>query len=166
MLLEELQMHLLEITKIQVSTVTIWRMLQWLGYTMKTVGLILWNLLTYWHNSQIMCPAMEKNEEEHIEYKMDIGKHYQPSQLVFVDESSFNCMTMWHPIAWCQWGDCARHWEVFVQGTRCICNIFLTTQLIFGRYLILPALSLDSILHVEVLNHTIDGANFLSFIEG
>ena len=34
------------------------------------------------------------------------------------------------------------------------------------RYSILPTLSLDGILHVEVFNHTINGANFLSFIEG
>ena len=52
------------------------------------------------------------------------------------------------------------------RGTRCVCNVFLTTQLIFGRYSILPVLSLDGILHVDVLNHMIDGANFLSFIKG
>ena len=43
--------------------------------------------------------------------------------------------------------------------------IFLTTHLILDRYSILPALSLDSILHVEVLDHAINGANFLSFVE-
>ena len=44
--------------------------------------------------------------------------------------------------------------------------IFLTTHLILDRYSILPVLSLDSILHVEVLDHAINGANFLSFVEG
>ena len=34
------------------------------------------------------------------------------------------------------------------------------------RYSILPALSLDGILHVEVFDHAINGTNFLSFIEG
>ena len=34
------------------------------------------------------------------------------------------------------------------------------------RYSILPALSLDGILHVEVFDHAINSANFLSFIEG
>ena len=36
----------------------------------------------------------------------------------------------------------------------------------FGRYSILPALSLDGILHVEVYDHPINGVNFLSFVEG
>ena len=44
--------------------------------------------------------------------------------------------------------------------------ISLTTHLILDRYSILPALSLDGILHVEVLDHAINGANFLSFVEG
>ena len=44
--------------------------------------------------------------------------------------------------------------------------IFLATHLILDRYSILPALSLDSILHVEVLDYAINGANFLSFVEG
>ena len=41
MSLEELQTRLLEVTDIQVSTATIWRTLRRLGYTMKTVGLVL-----------------------------------------------------------------------------------------------------------------------------
>ena len=32
-------------------------------------------------------PVIEQNKEEHIEYKMNIGKHYKPSQLIFADES-------------------------------------------------------------------------------
>ena len=44
--------------------------------------------------------------------------------------------------------------------------IFLATHLVLDRYSILPVLSLDSILHVEVLDHAINGANFLSFVEG
>ena len=35
-----------------------------------------------------------------------------------------------------------------------------------GRYSILPALSLDGILHVEVFDHPINGDNFLLFVEG
>ena len=35
-----------------------------------------------------------------------------------------------------------------------------------GRYSILPALSLNGILHVEVFDHAIKGDNFLSFVEG
>ena len=41
MTLDELQVHLLEVTEIQVSPATIWRTLRRLGYTMKTVSLLL-----------------------------------------------------------------------------------------------------------------------------
>ena len=49
---------------------------------------------------------------------MDIGENYEPSQLVFVDESSFNRMTMRRPYAWAQRGDRAQRREFFVRGTR------------------------------------------------
>ena len=44
--------------------------------------------------------------------------------------------------------------------------IFLISCLILDRYSILPALSLDGILHVKVLDHLIAGADFLTFIKG
>ena len=44
--------------------------------------------------------------------------------------------------------------------------IFLISRLIFDRYSILPALSLDGILHVKVLDHLIAGVDFLTFIKG
>lgn len=36
----------------------------------------------------------------------------------------------------------------------------------FDRYSILPALSLDGILHLEAFDRAINGADFLSFVEG
>jgi hypothetical protein len=36
----------------------------------------------------------------------------------------------------------------------------------FDRYSILPALSLDGILHVEVFDHAITGADFRLFVAG
>jgi hypothetical protein len=65
-----------------------------------------------------MRPALEQNDDERTAYKMLIGEHYKPAQLVFADESSYNRMTMRHPFAWSQWGDRARRREFFVQGTR------------------------------------------------
>ena len=44
--------------------------------------------------------------------------------------------------------------------------VFLIRCLILDRYSILPALSLDGILHVEVLDHPIAGVDFLMFVEG
>ena len=65
-----------------------------------------------------MRPAIEQNEEDRIAYKMHIGEHYQPSQLVFVDESSFNHMTIRRPFARSQQGDRAHCREFFIRGTR------------------------------------------------
>lgn len=97
---------------------------------------------------------------------MNIGKHYEPHQLVFTDESSFNHMTLHHSFVWSQCGDHACHQDFFVQGTRCVPIIFLISCLILDRYSILPALSLDGILHVKVLDHLIAGVDFLTFIKG
>lgn len=36
----------------------------------------------------------------------------------------------------------------------------------YHRYSILPALSLDGILHLEVLDHSFNGKEFCSFVEG
>ena len=47
MTLDKLQVHLLEVTEIQVLPAMIWRTLQRLGYTMKTVSLLLSSPSTY-----------------------------------------------------------------------------------------------------------------------
>ena len=39
---------------------------------------------------QITHPAIEQNKEEHIQFKMNIGEHYEPLQLIFANKSCFN----------------------------------------------------------------------------
>jgi len=133
--LQELQTHFLEATGVHASTTTIWRTLKRLGYTMKL----------------ITVPAIEQNEYERIRFKMHIGEHYEASQLVFVDESHFNWITLRRSYAWAPCGDRASCREFFVRG---------------ARYSILPALSLDGIVHTEVYNHVVTGDNFRLFIAG
>ena len=38
--------------------------------------------------------------------------------------------------------------------------------MVYPRYSILPALSLDGILHLEVLDHSFSGKEFADFVEG
>ena len=77
--------------------------------------------------------------------------HFCPEQLVFVDKSHFNWLTLRQPYAWLIHGECACRYELFLRGTK---------------YLILPALSLDGIIHLEVLDKAITGEDFRHFIQG
>ena len=52
---------------------------------------------------------------------------------------------------WSLRGTCARQYEFFMRGTK---------------YTILPALSLDGILHLEVVENAITGNIFHQFIQG
>ena len=70
------------------------------------------------HNVQITWPAVEQNDNECTAYKMLVGGHYEAHQLIFVDMSHFNWMTMRHPFAWAPRGDHAHCCEFFVHGTR------------------------------------------------
>jgi hypothetical protein len=70
---------------------------------------------------------------------------------VFADESHFNRLTMRRPYAWSLRGECACRYEFQFRGTK---------------YSILPAISLDGILHLEVVENAIAGADFRRFVEG
>ena len=65
-------------------------------------------------------PAVEQNDNERTAYKMLVGGHYEAHQLIFVDMSHFNRMTMRRPFAWAPRGDRARRREFFVRGTRSV----------------------------------------------
>ena len=58
--------------------------------------------------------------------------------------------------------------RIFCMGNKVSMSMchFISYKSNPGRYSILPALSLDGILHVEVFDHPINGDNFLSFVEG
>jgi transposase len=94
---------------------------------------------------------MERNEQDREEFKTLIRTHFRPDQLVFADESHFNRLTLRRPYAWSIRGERACQYEFFLCGTK---------------YSILPALSLDGILHLKVLENAITGNDFLHFIQG
>jgi hypothetical protein len=65
-----------------------------------------------------------------------ITAHYRPEQLVFADKSHFNRLTLRRPYVWALRGERATKYEFFHRG---------------NKYSILPALSLDGILHLKVV---------------
>ena len=94
---------------------------------------------------------MEQNEQDPKDYKRNILVHYHPKQLVFADKSHFNQLTLRRPYAWVKRGDHASCYKFQFQGSK---------------YSILPALSLDSILHLEVVENAVTGTAFRCFVEG
>ncbi|KAF8593945.1 hypothetical protein BDV93DRAFT_459974 [Ceratobasidium sp. AG-I] len=95
--------------------------------------------------------ASERSEQKRMEYLLDIGYNYTPDQLVFVDESSFDRRTTYRGYAWSLSGTEARRYAFRVRGRR---------------FSILPALSLDGILYVEILEGSFTARTFYSFVQG
>ena len=84
-------------------------------------------------------------------FKAIISQHYRPEQLVFADESHFNRLTLRRTYAWSMHGERAQRYDFSHRGTK---------------YSILPAISLDGILHLEVVENAITGDDFHHFVEG
>jgi len=138
LLLAELQERLHGTIGTQVSRATISRLLGRWGFS----------------RTQVPCPAIERNEEDRAHYQLIIGSHYEPEQLVFVDESAFDRRVSRRSFAWAPIGCCARR-DFFIRGKQ---------------YSVLPALSLDGIIAVEVLDRPFASATFQAtfckFVEG
>ena len=81
----------------------------------------------------------------------NIRNNFRPEQLVFADESHFNRLTLRRPYAWSKRGKRASRHKFQFRGTK---------------YSILPALSLNGILHLEVVENAVTGAVFRRFLEG
>jgi len=99
---------------------------------------------------------------------MIIGRHYQPHQLVFLDESHCNRHASRRPYAWSPVGTRARRRDFFVWGQKYVffqMAQFVTDSLRCSRYSMLPALSLDGILAFEVLEHSYTAEDFDDFVE-
>ena len=94
---------------------------------------------------------MERNEQDREEFKNLIDTHFSPEQLVFADESHFNRLTLRRPFAWSKRGERACRYEFTFRGTK---------------YSMLPALSLDGMLHLEVVENAITGDVFRRFVQG
>ena len=98
---------------------------------------------------------------------MLVGEHFMQEQLVFADESHFNRLTLRRNYAWAPWGDRARRWDFFVRGKRHALSFLIdNSMLTMPRYSILPAISLDGVIHLKVIDHAFTGHEFANFIWG
>jgi len=96
-------------------------------------------------------PAVERNEQDREEFRRNINNHYQPEHLVFAGESHFNRLTLRRPYAWSKRGERASKHEFQFRGVK---------------YSMLPALSIDGLLHLEVIENAVTGEHFRHFVEG
>ncbi len=79
-----------------------------------------------------------------------LARTYPPETLVFLDESACNRLTANRSRAWAPIGQRARRHDYFVRGQR---------------YSILPAISLDGILHLDILTRSWTAEEFESFVD-
>ena len=149
----ELQYALFAAYNVDVDVSTIMRALRRRGFTQKKVGFILL-IASMAHSSllniQITRPARERDEELRLQYQADIGENYPPETLVFVDEAACNRLTTNRKRGWAPIGKRARRHDYFVRGQR---------------YSILPAISLNGVLHLDILSCSWTAEEFRSFVD-
>jgi len=110
---------------------------------------------------------MEQSADKRADYLYKIGLFYLPEQLVFVDESSCDRRTTYRNKAWAIRGQRAVRKAFFVRGQRCghtfICSF---KNLQSDRYSVLPALSLDGMICVDIVEGSFDQSLFERFVDG
>jgi hypothetical protein len=94
---------------------------------------------------------LKRNEQVREDFKRLINGDFRLEQLVFADESRFNGLTLKRPYAWSIHGERASRFEFSLRGQT---------------YSLLPALSLDGVLHLEVVENAVSGDDFLRFVQG
>jgi len=110
---------------------------------------------------------MERNADKRADYLYRIGLLYQAEQLVFVDKSSCDRRTTYRRKAWAIRGQRAVRKAFFIRGQRYVYkNTLSDWKLILHRYSVLPALSLDGILSVDIVEGSFDQISFAGFIDG
>ena len=117
--------------------------------------------------SKLTCVATERSAQKHAEYIVHIGP-YSCNQLVFVDESACDWHTTYWGHTWAISGQRSIHKAFFVHGKRWAC-VFMSPHCLticYARYSILPVLSLDGILYVDIIEGSYNMESFVIFIEG
>lgn len=120
-------------------------------------------------NFQITKLAIERNQELRAQFLYDVGI-FSADQFVFVDESSIDRRTTQRHYGWAQKGERAVMHGNFVRGDRwAVTRRLKAVQwywriLYLARYSLLPALSLNGIIHLRIFEGSVNGTGFLSFI--
>ena len=80
---------------------------------------------------------------------MNIGMYFQPEQLIFINESAKDECTLCRQYGYSPWNQAAIKKVVFLRGKR---------------YTILPALSLDGMLALDIMEGSCNKERFCNFI--
>ena len=107
------------------------------------------------------------NEDAHAIYMYLICSKYHPEQFVFVDESSCNCWIS-HKYG-CAIRDNApprKPSSSMVKGSTAHNSFDSNQHLHYHRFSVLPAISLDRILTVKIVEGSYDSDSFARFIDG
>ncbi|KAG9095181.1 hypothetical protein FRC06_010054 [Ceratobasidium sp. 370] len=94
-------------------------------------------------------PALEADENRRAGYMVNVGMNYRTDQLVFVDESHCNRHTARRNLGWSPYGVRSIRPDYFMRGVG---------------YSMLPALSLDGILHFVIQEVAFTAPTFTTFI--
>ncbi|TFY51280.1 hypothetical protein EVG20_g11074 [Dentipellis fragilis] len=95
--------------------------------------------------------AVERSIEKRAEYIARIGLNYEAEQLVFVDEAACDKRTPTRINGWSMVGTRARKRCFFIRGRR---------------YSLLPAISLDGIMALDIVEGAFKSLTFAEFIDG
>ncbi|QRV93328.1 DDE superfamily endonuclease [Ceratobasidium sp. AG-Ba] len=98
---------------------------------------------------QLTRPAQEADEYERAGYMANVGMNYRTDQLVFVDESHCNRYTTHRKFGWSPYGARSIRPDHFIRGVG---------------YSMLPALSIDGILHLVIQDRPFKAPTFAAFI--
>src|SRR2546429_6792474 len=93
--------------------------------------------------------AKERSDILRGHYIMNIGMHFQPEQLIFIDESAKDERTSCHQYSYSPRNQAAIKKVVFLRGIR---------------YTILPALSLDGMIALDIMEGSCNKEMFRNFI--
>jgi hypothetical protein len=141
-MLTELQERLHGTCGVKVSTITIYRALGRRGLSRTRVIFSNTDLAMILLIRQVTRPAIERDEDDRARYQLIIGSHYEPEQMVFVDESAFDRRVSRRPFAWAPIGSRARRRDFFIRGKR-----YYLHRILGFRFLSLSLIGIQSYRH-------------------
>src|ERR1700761_9350378 len=114
---------------------------------------------------QTSVAALERNEDTRNDYTALIGDCYSREMLVFLDESHCDRRSTRRKGGWAPSGQRARCHDFFVRGTKCALRSISVTSPDVVRHSVLPAISLDGVLHLDIITRSWTSEDFEQYIE-
>jgi hypothetical protein len=117
---------------------------------------------------QVTHAAVERDETKRTAFRERMSRIItDPRQVVYLDESGVNRHTTRRAYAYAPCGERARSAHYFVCGVRYVyAHLFVSYTNYIVRYAVLPAISLDGVLQVDVLTDKAwAGDEFYTFVD-